>query len=342
MHFLKVPRKQAETKRRELVVQGLISIDYPIIQEGAFVLLPILKKDNRLSNFEIVEREVEKRPKTFNKLSDALSGLLTQEEFDLLTTSFDIIGDIAIVEIPPKLENKEEQIGNALLKVHKNLKTVLKKRGPMEGEFRVRKLKHIAGENKTETLYGENRVKMKLDVAKVYFSVRLAHERKRIADLVKNGEQILVLFAGVGPFALTIAKSKPSCQIVGVELNPDAVDYFNQNIKLNKFTKVKVIECDVSDFEKYSKPDFDRVIVALPKTGHQFLEIAFKMVKSGGIVHFYNVVPLSNPFDSALERAQEKAKVSRVLLSLSDQRIVRPYSPKEVQVVLDLVVTKRV
>ncbi|NYZ74449.1 class I SAM-dependent methyltransferase family protein, partial [Candidatus Micrarchaeota archaeon] len=273
MLFLKVPRKDAETIRQHLIGGGILAKEYPVINEGDFVLFAVIRP---YGGFEVVELEVEKRPAQYKKLKDALSGLMDEGELESLVTSFDIIGDIAIVEVPDELEAKEKQIGEALLKVHRNLKTVLKKLGGMEGEYRVRRVKCIAGEDRAETLYTESGVKMKLDVAKVYFSVRLAGERARIAKLVKDDERVLVLFAGVGPFALVIAKSKPKTKIVAVEINPDAVRYMKENISLNKLKNIEALEMDAKKLT--TNNEFDRIVMPLPKSAHEFLPVAFKAV----------------------------------------------------------------
>ncbi len=345
MRFLKVPRKDGERTRQELLAAGLLDSGYPISSEGNFIYLPLAAGAKEGlpagAKFEVVEREAERRERPPKKLADALSGLLTDAERDALVASFDIIGDIAIVEIPDELQPKEKEIGEALLRVHKNVKTVLKKLGPMEGEFRVRRLGFLAGENRMETTYRENGVPMRLDVAKVYFSVRLASERKRIADLVKPGERVLVLFAGVGPFALAIAKKRPGARVVAVEINPDAVRYMKENIALNRFDNIEAIQGDARDVVR-SLPagSFDRVIMPLPKSAEEFLDVAFSAVKGGGMVHFYTLTDASDPFGEAMEKAELKAEKSGVSVEMQSQRIVRPYSPLVVQVVLDLVVNK--
>jgi tRNA (guanine37-N1)-methyltransferase len=352
MKFLKVPRKLGEKTRKELLAEGALDNEYQIFSEGGFIYLPLAsdvklpnKTTSRLTSksalkpeSEIVEREAEKRELPPKKLADALSGLLTDAERASLVASFDIIGDIAIVEIPDALVNKENEIGAALLQVQKNVRTVLKKLGPMEGEFRVRRLKVIAGEDRTETTYREGGVPMKLDVAKVYFSVRLASERKRIAELVRRCERVLVLFAGVGPFAFAIAKKRPDAKITAVEINPEAVRYLKENIGLNKFKNIKPLEGDARAF-KYE--NFDRVIMPLPKSAEDFLDVAFAGVKDGGTVHFYTFADANDPFGEALEKAELKAGKSGVSVEISGQRVVRPYSPLIVQVVLDLVVSKK-
>lgn len=334
MHFLKVPRKEAERTRRQLVQDSLISNEYDIISEGAFILIPVtIKKEWK--GFEIIEKKSEKRPQNITKLKDALAPLLTKAELEALTTSFDIIGDIAIIEVPKELESKEKekQIGEALLRAHKNIKTVLKKLGPMEGEYRVRKVGFIAGEHKTETIYRESGVRMKLDVGKVYFSVRLSHERKRISGLVKDGERVLVLFAGVGPFALVIAKNKPTARVVAVELNPEAVRYMRENITLNKLKNTEAVEGDARDFRGTG---FDRVLMPLPKSGGDFLDVAFRAVKKGGVVHFYTFADSRAPFEEAVKKVKRAADAAGVSAEVVQQRVVRPFSPKTVQAVLDL------
>jgi tRNA (guanine37-N1)-methyltransferase len=214
---------------------------------------------------------------------------------------------------------------------------VLKKLGGMEGEFRVRKFSCIAGEDRTTTEYKENGLKMRLDLAKVYFSPRLATERKRIADLVKDGERVLVLFAGIGPFALVIANNKPKTKIVALELNPNAVKYLKENIALNKLSNIEAIEGDARAFEQ---KDFDRVVMPLPKSAHEFLPVAFACLRDGGIVHFYTIVDSKDAFNEAIAKAKEAAEKSKMEIKIISQRIVRPYSPRQVQVVLDLEIKK--
>ena len=153
------------------------------------------------------------------KLKVALKGELSQEELDLLVSSYDMVGDIAIIIIPPELEHRESLIGQTILKFHKNIKVVAKRDGNYEGEYRTIPLKIIAGENRKETEYREHGLRFHLNPEEVYFSVRLNNERKRLASLVKPGESILVMFSGIGVFPLVIAKHSDAREIVGIEKN---------------------------------------------------------------------------------------------------------------------------
>jgi tRNA (guanine37-N1)-methyltransferase len=275
------------------------------------------------------------------KLKDLLSNVLNENEMQKVVTSFDIVGDVAIIEIPRGLGKKERQIAEALMKIHKNVRVVVKKLGAMSGRYRIRKIKIIAGEKRTETIYKEHGCLMKLDVAKVYFSVRLSHERERIASLVNDGENVLVMFAGVGPFALIIAKKKPNAHVVGIELNPTAAKYFQENIVLNKLKNCESIKGDV---RKVIPEKFvgwaDRILMPLPKSADNFLDVAFIAAKNNAIIHFYYFAPEEKAFSEAEKKIKKVADNARIKIEILNKKIVRPYAPGIVQIVVDFKVKK--
>ena len=73
-----------------------------------------------------------------------------------LPRALDTVGDIAIIEIPPELNAHASLIGEAILKTHKNMRTVLAKAGAVSGTYRLRELAVIAGEPKTTTVHKEH------------------------------------------------------------------------------------------------------------------------------------------------------------------------------------------
>src|SRR5579862_3785009 len=137
-------------------------------------------------------------------LKDALKGLLSDEEIRHLSSSFDVIGDIAIIKIPEELSAKESLIGEELLRRMKNVVTVLKQDSDVQGEYRIRDVSVIAGSEKYETLYKESGISLLVDVRSVYFSPRLSTERIRIRSLVKSDEKIFNMFAGIGTFSYVL------------------------------------------------------------------------------------------------------------------------------------------
>lgn len=340
MLFAKVKKESAEETRQFLVSQGALAKGYKIIKDEEFVYFPITKEIR--GKFKIIDLEAESLPPKYLKLKDMLSGFLSDAEMEQVITSFDVIGDLVIIEIPKSLQEKETQIAQAILSVHRNAKTVAKKTGAMAGEFRVRPLKIIAGEKRTETMYKEHGVRMKLDPSKVYFSVRLSNERKRIAEQVKPGEKILALFAGVGPFPLVISKFHPDAEIIAIELNPDAVEYMQQNIRLNKTKNIKTILGDAREVVMKNYLDWaDRVLMPLPHKAETFLDVALSGVKDGGIIHFYGFASESEWETAFEDKIEEAAETGNCKPETVHRRIVRPYAPGIVQVVVDFRVWKK-
>ncbi len=221
-------------------------------------------------------------------LEGAMKGELSDEELEFLPKSFDSVGDIAIIEMPDELAKKEKVIAETLMKLHKHIKAVAKKASFYGGEFRTRKLKIIAGEKRKETVHKENSILLKLNVETCYFSPRLSTERRRIIDMVKPGENVLVMFSGVGPYPISISKNTEAKEIVGIEINPDAHKYAEQNIMLNKLKNVKVYQGDVRKIVPKLNMKFDRIIMPLPKTAEEFLPTALEASKKGTIIHLYD------------------------------------------------------
>jgi|SRR3989344_1528512 len=241
-------------------------------------------------------------------LKQALENKLTKKELSLLVRSFDIIGNIAIIEIPEKLEKKEKLIGRTLLSLFKNIKTVAKKIGRHKGKYRTQRLKIIAGEKNKITEHKENNVKINLDVEKCYFSPRLSNERLRINNQIKKNENVLVMFSGVGVYPLVFAKNSFARKIYGIELNPVAHKYALENIKLNKLeAKLNLFRGDVKKMVNRFKTGFDRIVMPLPKGAEDFLENAFKVSKKGTLIHFY-AFSKEDKFDNVKDLILNKCK----------------------------------
>lgn len=238
------------------------------------------------------------------KLKEALKEKLSKKEMEDLITAFDMVGDIAIIEIPGSLVKKEKIIGNALLSLNKNIKVVCKKAGIHKGIFRLQKYKVIAGERRKETEYKENNVRLRLNIEKAYFSPRMSTERKRIMELCKECESVLVMFSGVAPYCCVIAKNKPVKEVYGIEINKEAHKYAIENVALNKLINVKLFLGDVRLVIPTLDKKFDRVIMPLPKGGEDFLNEALSVVKKNGFVHFYDFLR-EDEFDLATKKIKE-------------------------------------
>ena len=203
---------------------------------------------------------------------------------------FDRVGDIAVVIVPPELEALEQEIGEAILALHKTIRVVAKRDGQYSGEYRTLPLAIIAGEERLTTLHRENGVNLHLDLAHVYFSVRSAHERARIAALVEPGEGVAVLCSGIGPFSLIIGRHSKASKVIGIEKNPIAHGYALRNLKANrKIANVRFCEGDAAQVLPSLDQRFDRILIVLPHGGESLLPCSLAALKPGGTVHFYDM-----------------------------------------------------
>lgn len=230
-----------------------------------------------------------------------LKSKLTADEMKMLPQAYDMIGDIVVFAEFPKLSRQKEKfIGEAILKTHTQIKVVCKKVGKFGGEFRKPKLAIIAGQRRKNTIHKENGVNLALHVENTYFSPRLATERQRIYNQVKNGENVLVMFSGVGPYSIEIAKHTSVKKVVGVEKNPEAHAFAEENIKRNKVEDVvENRKGDVKRVVPKLKETFDRIIMPLPKDAPDFIAVALSRAAKPCTLHIYLFVKEGEENDAA-------------------------------------------
>jgi len=249
--------------------------------------------------------------------------------------AFDVIGSreraVAIVEL--KKGQKPKETAKELMARYPHVKAVLAKGGPREGVLRIYKLKLLSGSKNTVVTHKEHGLFFKMDPKLMYFSPRESTERQRIADLVKPNERVLVMFSGVGPFGIAIAKKQPTAEVVCVEINKAAVDFANENIKLNSAWNLKNYCADAHDAHKLGT--FDRIIMPLPETAWKFLPAAFKAAKRGAIIHLYGISRQENAADLAV-KVNSAAKRANAKIRISGINRVLPYAPRTWKMRIDI------
>ncbi len=248
MQTIKIPIKKTEQVKKFLIRNNLLDFNYKFSKDKKSMYLPTKNYQKTKQRFKFIQKsnkKLEKKSTQPTTLKQALKNKLTQNELKHLKTAHDTIGNIAILEIDKQLIKKQKLIAYTLLKINKNIKTVLKKSGEHTGIFRTQKLTYLAGKNTKEVTHKENNITLKFDVEKVYFSVRLATERKRITQQVKPGEDVLVMFSGCCPYPITISKNTKAKEITAIEINPIAHKYALENIKLNNIHNIIALKGNV-------------------------------------------------------------------------------------------------
>lgn len=270
-----------------------------------------------------------------------MSSALSSEESTKTRNSLDIIGDIAIIKIRDAAVDAQA-VAKQIMAVHKNVKTVFSQASPVMGDYRVRALKLLAGEGKTRTKYRESGCVFAVDVEKCYFSPRLSHERDRIARLVKNGETVVNMFAGVGCFSVIIAKTVPQTKVYSIDLNPIAFRYMEENVKINRvYGRVTPILGDSKNvLDKHLQHKADRVLMPLPEKALEYLPYAVLALKpTGGWIHLYDFQHASgteDPLEKTKQNVAQKLGSLRVGYIFGFSRVVRSIGPNWYQTVLDI------
>lgn len=277
-------------------------------------------------------------------LKKLFKGVLADEDLEKVYSSFDMIGDIAIIKIPDSLLAKKNIIGEVILESIKNIKTVCLQSSSVSGEYRLRGLEVIAGYEKYVTYYREYGCKFLVNVATSYFSPRLSTERLRISNLVSPGEIVVNMFAGVGTFSIIIAKNH-QIKVYNIDSNLDAYILSIMNSKINKLKdRVFSIHGDSQEVLRSNsfKERIDRVLLPLPERAHEFVDISINCLKtSGGHLHFFShiksdtktgVVPISE--------AHIRNLFSKYNFEIEHTQIVRDVAPRIYQTVTDLFISK--
>jgi len=225
------------------------------------------------------------------------------------------------------------------MKVHKNVKTVYSKAGPITDNQRLRPLHHVLGVDRTETIHKELGCRFKIDISKAFFSPRLSAEHKRVAEQVQPSECVVDMFAGVGPFSILIAKRLDDVQIHAIDANPEAAKLIGENARMNKVQdRIRVWAGDSRVVVENNLSDVaTRVIMNHPSQAREFLGTACEALRhDGGVVHYYT-------FADGLDSESNAGKELRAALDNSGWKIektletrkVRGVAPMKWQIAID-------
>ncbi len=323
---LKVDRKDGEKIRKSLVETGLFDRTRKICSDESHVYLPVLEIDERsqaklccIGRFEPVRISFLPEEKT-----------ISPEDLLGFRPSFEVVGDIAMVE-----DSDAERVAAALMSTCKSIKTVIAPISDVEGEFRTRRFRHVAGETRTVTLHKEHGLRYRVDLERAYFTPRLGTERLRISGLVSPGDVVLDMFAGVGPFSLLLAKK--GAKVIAMDKNPVAVKYLRENALINKVNNIEILEGDAAELALLYENQADHVIMNLPHSASAFLLPAIRAAKPDGMVHYYCIAPEDDLYrdEALIRRAAEEMNVGIKVLY---KEIVRSYAPHRHNVVIDFLV----
>ena len=324
-----VPREHGEAVRERLAAAGLLDGDHEIAVDGDTIYIPVTEPAGLSDDLtdladRIVERDAAERDRPTTP-----AAILGYEP------SLERLGDIVILDEDD--DERAREIADAVMASHVPCETVLNRASPIEGELRVRRWDVLAGSG-TETVHREYGHEFALDVAEVYFSPRLATERHRVISQVDDGESVVDMFAGVGPYAIPMATR--GADVVACDLNETAIEYLRNNAVRNGVAeRVTAIAGDVRELAATHVDTADRLVMNLPHSADEFLETAVALAGDDCVIHYYDIQHEDEPFGPGT-RAIREAAGDGYAVTVETERVVKSYAPHEYNVCLDVRLTR--
>jgi tRNA (guanine37-N1)-methyltransferase len=322
-----VPREAGEATRRELAAADLLDTDHEISVEDDSIYIPVTDPTAAAARVDadVVVRDAPER-----------DAQVTPADLLGYEPGYERLGDIVILDEDD--DERAREIAAALVESDLPVETVVNRASKVKGELRVRDWDVLVGEE-TETVHREYGHAFALDIARVYFSPRLATERHRVVSQVREGERVFDMFAGVGPFVVPMAAR--GAEVVGVDLNPDAVAYLWENARRNGVAeRVTALEGDVREVSGEYENWATRIVMNLPHSADAFVETAVALAGDDCVVHYYDIQHEDDPFGPGVEAIRAAAE-PEYEVTVETERVVRSYAPHEVNVCLDVQLTRR-
>jgi tRNA (guanine37-N1)-methyltransferase len=313
---VRVRPQAGEVTRRELAERDCLDTTHDITVADGWLYIPVTTAPE---DFEVVDFDAPPR-RTQTTPADLLG----------FEPSLERLGDIVILDEDDA--ERARAIADAVMDSDLPVATVVNRASKVQGELRVREWDVLAGDG-TETVHREYGCEFALDIARVYFSPRLATERHRVTEEVVTDERFFDMFAGVGPFVIPAARRGATC--VGADLNEAAIAYLEENARRNGVAeRVTAIQGDVRDLAREYAGWADRLVMNLPHSADAFLDTAVALAGEDCTLHYYDIQHEDDPFGPG-RRAIEDAAEDYDVEVLTEQ-VVRSYAPHELNVCLDV------
>lgn len=164
-----------------------------------------------------------------------------------------------------------------------------------EGVMRTPKISVLFGEPHDVT-FREAGIIYTLDPSQVMFSQGNRREKLRIRSLIRPGERIADMFAGIGYFTLSAALAGGN--VHAAEINPVSFAYLQKNIEMNGLSGR--VAPELGDCREILTGVYDRILM-----GHfeapGFLNNALDHAEPGTVLHVHGVGDRKNAISDSLE-----------------------------------------
>ncbi|BBL68252.1 class I SAM-dependent methyltransferase [Methanoculleus chikugoensis] len=232
---------------------------------------------------------------------------------------YHLIGDVAVVHGDAPTE---EEL--AAIVEHCRPRGVVWVKG-FSSEMRIPDVEILYG-TAGEVRHREQGCTFFLDPTRVMFAQGNRNEKARIAALVRPGERIADMFAGIGYFTIPAAMS--GARVHAMEINPIAFEYLQRNIMANHVRGRAAGE--LGDCRELLSGVYDRVLM-----GHfdapSMLADALVHVREGSVLHVHSIGDVSETIRERVGEAGFSAAVT--------SRRVKKYGPHAWHMVQDVTIS---
>ena len=208
---------------------------------------------------------------------------------DKLPTKWKKVGNVLIVDLENLADDKKREIAEVYAG-ELNANTVIQK-NKVSGELRKPEKVDLLYGTETITEISEYGIKYRLDLSEIMWSPGNTGWRSALTGPEKVNDfysfdkprTIIDYFAGIGYFALQMARGYPKARIIAVDKNPKAIEYLTTNVKENHIENVDIINDDCRNVKL--KAD----VIHLGYIGNtiDFLEHTHNCLNENGIAVFH-------------------------------------------------------
>ncbi len=339
----------AEKAKTALLAKGLLDGRLRPRREGDEILLPLRARDadaesvardygGRIIEAALEPRETPRDP--HDALRESLTGIVPRAFLKELPRRWERVGNVLLVKpLHPALEPFAARVGAALAEIL-DVKSVLEDHGGVIGEYREMLATRALYGTDTITTHREHGIAYRFDAARLMFSSGNVEERKRMGELDARGEVIADMFAGIGYFALPVAKKTGAARVVAMEKNPLAHGFLATNVALNGVAEI--VEPWLGDNREYPESDFaDRVLLGYFPGTEAFLPTALRFARpEGATLHYHDKIPMDEIHELP-RRVAAACETAGCVATPLTTRIVKTYAPGIGHAVADVHVAAR-
>ena len=248
---------------------------------------------------------------------EKISSQIDAELHNILPKKWKKVGDIIILDLSKIDIEKRRYVAEIYANIL-NAKTILQK-NKISGELRKPEDTELLYGNETITEISEYGIKYKLDLAEIMWSPGNTGWRSalsgptKVSDFYTFDEPKIIIdyFAGIGYFAIQMAKGYSEAKVIAIDKNPKSIEYLSLNAKENAVTNIEIINDDCRNIQ--AKAD----VIHLGYIGNtiDFLEHAYNCLNDNGTVIFHEAYRNSwLGFKSRSEWGSVPVKFSELML----------------------------